>query len=292
MISLLLLALPIPLHAVDSPLSSIALPLQDQEPSTEKPKKRKLPKLRGTAKRTTADALLTIRRAKKPDDVKAAADKLKGVGEAATLELFRAFERIEAEDRRAVLNEVLDAVLPDKDLDLAQAAAGAKAIQPIRHYLSRRWRKTAREDAGKFLRDWVADTDPDVAYQAAIGLLRRADEAGLAPFLAEVEARWPKRSKDYRGDLDGIERGPFSMSLTAAFHRGSDANQLAALRAFELLGHPDHVFALKRKLDSSEPRTREAAVNACRVVIDGDPPLLNPTVFDLVQLAEAWKARL
>jgi len=69
--------------------------------------------------------------------------------------------------------------------------------------------------------------------------------------------------------------------------------KVTALRLLAACGEGDLATALVRPLlDSTDNSLRVAAINALRGIVDGDPPLDKLSVFEAIERANKWKARL
>jgi len=95
-----------------------------------------------------------------------------------------------------------------------------------------------------------------------------------------------------RDSFRGLPRGPLSGAVLPLLRRPDRAERLAAIRLFGLVGFRDHARVLKPLLDDPDRLVKLAAINACRAIIDGEPPLERPSVFRDIELAREWKERL
>ncbi len=72
----------------------------------------------------------------------------------------------------------------------------------------------------------------------------------------------------------------------------SVATQVAALRLIAYAGHEQHARCVVPSLDDTANHIKVAAVNALRMIIDGDAPLDKLSTFDAIGHANEWKSRL
>ena len=67
---------------------------------------------------------------------------------------------------------------------------------------------------------------------------------------------------------------------------------VAGLRLLAGCGDASALAAVGRHLDSSDNSIRIEAINACRGIVDGDPPLARLSAFEAIEVAKKWKGRL
>lgn len=263
--------------------------LEGQDP---KPQKRAFPKLKSTAKKRVDEGLQSFRTAKSAATAKEHAQSVTKEGAGAVPKVMDYYRRLEDPERVAMLDEVLNQILKDEDLDLAAKELNKKAAPTIRSYLARRFADSQREDAKKVLQGWIEDTDQEVRYQAARGLLWKQDIGALGVVHSYIQSQWTKHRVRIRADFQGIQREPLSGATMKLMQTGGPKERLAGVRLFELVGSKIHSKALKEPLENSDGAIKHAAINACRVVIDGAPPLKSPSVFEDIKHAQEWLKKL
>ncbi len=268
-------------------------PLQEPAPAEKPARKprRAFPRLSLSQRHAAEEALLTLRTGRTPETRAAAADALVELGSGVVPSCLAYFRRIGAE-RAPLLREVLDRALAEADLDLAWKALGRKADPAARAYLVRRWADSSRKDAGTFLAKALADPDPEVRWQAARGLAWRGEKGAVPVLHTLLQERWDQDRDGVVTDFRGLPRGPLSGAVLPLLRRPDRAERLAAIRLFGLVGFRDHARVLKPLLDDPDRLVKLAAINACRAIIDGEPPLERPSVFRDIELAREWKERL
>ena len=295
MIATFLLCLPV----TALPASPRALPddahcaarLQEPKPEKASSKKRSFPRLTSPDKRKVSESLTSLRKAKTEEDLAAARAMLAEVGSGAVPQCIKGFGKTE-EERLPELVAVMDVILADEDLDLAWKEVDKRTAVAARSYLTRRVAQSEREDAHERLAALLEDPDAEVSYQAARGLAWRADAAALPILHGAVQKRWTKEKSLLRSDFAGVERGPLSSGVVSLMSVGSAKEKAAAVHLFELFGVKEQARSLKPHLDETNPQIRLAAINACRVVIDGDAPVEKAAITQIVEMAEQWKQRL
>ncbi len=273
-------------------------PARAQEPGAEKegaaeePVKKAFARLKSPQRKELQGLILKLRKEEDEERLAEARAAVLALGEGAIPGLLAAAARLEESGRIAELWPLLDALLADDDLHLAWKEVKKKTPPSVRRYLVRRWADSEREDAVEWLLPHLGSADPDVAYEAARGLLWRGDERGAEVVAEAMREGWARGSARFRADFAGIERGP--MAHLPGRYLGSRklSDQLLGLHLFELFGVPEQSRQLVRWLSESDTNLRLGAIDACRVVVAGEPPLERPSMTQIIELAEAWKARL
>ena len=263
-----------------------------QEPQEEKPKKKKFARLTSPQKKQVATAMRQIAKGEDEEEIEAGVAQLLGIGEAAIPSCFDAVKRMEEAGRTALLWQVLDGILADADLPLAWKLLKKKSPAVLRAYLVRRYADSSQEKAEAFLKEQVQVEDPEIAYQAARGLALRG-EASVVPILErQVATYWLEEAARLRADFAGVTRGPLVDAVLPLLERKRTKEKLAALRMFELFGTAETIKVVAPFLSESDTTLRLAAINACRVVVKGEEPLARPSMTEIIERAEAWKAQL
>ena len=70
------------------------------------------------------------------------------------------------------------------------------------------------------------------------------------------------------------------------------AARVTGLRLLRSLAPKHYAGILAVYLDHEQSNVKKEAINALRVVVDDDPPLENLSVFQAIELAQQWRARL
>jgi hypothetical protein len=138
----------------------------------------------------------------------------------------------------------------------------------------------------------LADKDEEVAFRAAVGLVASGDPAGLDKTLARAKSDWKGCREFLEANLPrgrGIE---VSNWLAAKSDAGEFAEKVAALRLFRSCGDRAHARKISSLLDSSDNGVKKEAINALRVVVLGEKPLDDLSVFQVIDMAKEIKAKL
>ncbi|MHC4822863.1 MAG: hypothetical protein ACYTEP_02475 [Planctomycetota bacterium] len=281
----LVLDAPLPLQEPES------APLQEQEP--EKKKKKKFARLTSPMKKELQAGLRLIEKGDPEEgEIEEGVTRLIAIGEAVIPSMFGAVKRMEKADRLEPHWQVVDALLVDDDLPLAWTLLKKKSPDSLRLYLVRRWADSSLEGTAAFLKGFVDHEHPDLAYEAARGLARRGFVEAVPAIEAQVAKHWLKEADRLRADFAGVERGPLVSAIMPLMQRKFAKEKLAGIRMFELFGVEEQARVLSSFLSESDTTLRLAAINACRVVVAKEEPLGKPSMTEIIERAEAWKAKL
>lgn len=274
--------------------------LTTQEPESEpqeekpkpKPKKKKFARLTSPKKKSVQKGLRLIEKSKKPEDLEAGVAQILEIGEAAIPLCFDAMKRMTLANRQDEIYQCLDTILVDDDLELGWNILKTKHEDGLRMYLVRRWADSSLKGSEKFLTEQMKSENPALAYQAARGLALRGIASSVPAIAAEVDAKWLKEADRFRADFSGIERGPLVAEITPLLQRKRFKEKLTGIRMFELFGVEEQARLMAPFLSESDTTLRLAAINACRVIIAKEKPLQRPSMTEIIERAEAWKAKL
>ncbi|TAH34540.1 MAG: hypothetical protein EYC70_16530 [Planctomycetota bacterium] len=271
-------------------LALCAAALQGQEkPAPEA--RRAFPRLKPPEQERLEQALFQMRSAKTAEARAEARAAVVAAGAGGVPASLRAFAKFEAE-RAGELRGVLDKTLAEADLDLALAESGPKAAPAARHYVVRRIADSRRDDALKHLAPLLQDADAETAFQAARGLALRDDTACVPVLHSAVRARWKDEEALLRAELAQVPRGALSAPVSGLVGVGAREDRLAGIRLFALVGVREHARVLRAALDDTDQQILLNAVNACRAVVDGEPPLERPSSPQLIEQVQLWKSKL
>ncbi len=260
----------------------------------EKKAPRKFPRLTPARKKKAGQALVSLWRAKKEEDVAGAREALIEAGPAVVPLCLGYFSRLAEKnaDRVPELRAVLDKILVEKDLDLAWKATGKKTGLGARLYLARRTADSKRKDAAGWLEPLLKETAPGLVYEAARGLAWRGSRSALVPLRDYIRGNWTREHGRIRKDFEGFPRGPLSAPALPLLKAKDPKDREAGVHLFELVGIREHARSLQESLLDTDNQIRLAGINACRVVIDGKSPDDTLSVFQIISKAETWLQRL
>ncbi len=236
----------------------------------------------------------------KEGEIAAGIAQAKELGEAAIPMLLTSVSRLEKVERVEHLWACLDGLLHDGHLHLAWDLRKKKSPLVLDVYLLRRYSDASRKDSRMFLEEQLAllEKEKDEArkkalhYEIARGLAFRGQADQLDAIDAVIQADWLTRAHELRADFAGINRKPLADKAAEYLQRRPRKEKIASLHLFELFGDKDQAKKLLHFLSESDTSIRLAAIDACRVVVDGEAPLEKPSMTEIIERAESWKSRL
>lgn len=271
---------------------------QDQQPTeAEVVVKKKFSKLRSKEKKSMMTALRLIEKGTIDEDenvnqAKEAVLMLSEIGEGVIPKCLTSFPRMIGADRLEYLQAALNNILVDDDLALALGLSTRKTPNEVYSYLMSRWADSSREDTEEILIKHLANENTEIKYQCVRGLLRIGNELAIEPCIEIVDTQWVSNKQMIRKDFSGVSRGIMSDLIHKKISTPNKKARLLGLHLFELFGEKKHASLLVDNLQNSDTALRLGAINACRVVVDGDKPLLRPSMTELIEMGNAWIAKL
>lgn len=137
-----------------------------------------------------------------------------------------------------------------------------------------------------------AKADPEERYAAALCAASAGSNAGMDLLWDVALNEWDKRGVELRTAVESL-RGPEAARWAIEKSKdGARKEKLATLRLLAGLGDRASTSYVRPFLDDSDNTLRVAAVNALRGIVDGDLPLEQLPVFEVIDVAKKWKTRL
>ncbi|MCP3918198.1 MAG: hypothetical protein GY711_21825 [bacterium] len=132
--------------------------------------------------------------------------------------------------------------------------------------------------------------DEDV-YLAALLATSTGSLLGLDPLFARARKRWGDHKSELRSALEAV-RGEAATKAVVTKLSGKRDDKIAALRMLAGCGDSSAIAHTRKFLDDTDNGLRIATINMLRGVVDGEPPIDRLPVFEAIELAQKWKARL
>lgn len=138
------------------------------------------------------------------------------------------------------------------------------------------------------------DADPEVKLAAALALADQHRADGLLVLIEALRSADKVKQEAVGQALHKLKgREAHKLVEGELSEKVKDADRrILVLKAIGMIGDPSAASLIGKSLEESNSRIQEAAVNALRGAVDGQPPVELATVFDLVKEIEAWKKRL
>ncbi len=138
----------------------------------------------------------------------------------------------------------------------------------------------------------------DEADRAAILAISTGSPTGLDRCVAIAGSKtWPAwrdpmRAAAAQAKAAGTEVADGLRTVLAPSSKPTLADRAAALRLIAYAGHEEHARCVLPSLDDTANHVIIAAINALRMMVDGDPPIDKLSSFDAIGRAKKWKGRL
>ncbi len=215
--------------------------------------------------------------------------------------LLKAFEGERDEEGQERVRDVLDALVEPTHTRLLQPWTQSEKLH-VRIWAQRRVAVgldpgLAREAA----KLWKAiqrrlesrrPPDPEEVYSTSLLLVSTGDLTALPQLFERARDDWKRSRGELRTVLAGVRGGEAEAWLLERLAEGDRRTKSASLRLLAVAGTQVTLRHLGVHLDSSDNTLRVDAINACRGIVDGDPPLEKLAVFEAIGLAVEWQERI
>ena len=248
------------------------------------------PELSRDQARSLDKACKALRRAKKADRIAELEADLTALGAGATPGLLDRFS-----DHRTNINaslvRVLDAVTADEHAPLlAEHARDRKTA--VRRFVLRRLTEFRRPDMAGVFREARSDDDPEIAFQAALGLASSGDPGSMEEIFAHCIDHWVVDAGRVSHALESLRKPDTAQWVLDRMQTGVERDLVTGLRILRSVGTEDKAALIARHLDAESNPVKKEAINTLRVVVDGAEPLDNLPVFKTIELSKEWRERL
>ncbi len=129
-------------------------------------------------------------------------------------------------------------------------------------------------------------------YAAALCCASAGSSQGME-FLWPVAVKdWDERGVEIRTAIEPLRGAEATKWVIEKSNGAGFKEKVAVLRLLGGCGDKSSISYVRPFLDDSDNTLRIAAVNALRGIVDGDPPLEQLPVFEVIELAKQWKLKL
>ncbi|MEM7310892.1 MAG: hypothetical protein AAF682_29755 [Planctomycetota bacterium] len=257
------------------------------------------PELPKDAKKGLKTQIERLRKARTEEMGRSAHAELVAMGAGAAPQLLVKLGKEKDEAAAARIEAVLAAVTGAAHTRLLAAEFGHRS-QAVRIWTlervagfpdagTREAAESALQRAGKVAEPEKADRREHLA--AALATTAAGSLEGLEHLHARARKAWGKHGARMRAALEGV-RGPDATRAVSAKLSGDREAKIAALRLLAGCGDDGAKARIKPFLADNDNSLRIAAINALRGIVDGDPPLERLPVFEAIELAKKWQARV
>jgi len=130
-------------------------------------------------------------------------------------------------------------------------------------------------------------------FLAALALTSSGSFDGLDELHRRALKHWGDSGHQIRAAIEALRGEEATKIIAKHLEAGDRKATVAALRLLAGCGNPESAKGLVAPfLDNTDNSIRVAAINALRGIVDGDEPLDKLPVFEAVERANKWKARL
>ena len=257
-----------------------------------------------------AKSVAKVRAARSVDMEAAGRSEIQVEGAASAPLLIRAIAKERKDDARARLCDALGLITTQEHTRLLAESLDHKSAG-LRVYIMRRLATLGdpglKERAETIFADVKAKAaDPkkakklheDEVDRAAILTLSTGSTMGLEHCVSMAGSKawsaWrePMRAAATQAKAAGAEVANRLQAVLASTSNPSLADRAGALRLIAYAGTEKHARSVLSSLDDTANHIKVAAVNALRMMVDGDAPIDKLSSFDAIERANKWKARL
>jgi hypothetical protein len=195
------------------------------------------------------------------------------------------------EDQAPVLARLLDTVVTPEYGPLVADRIDDRSIAVRRWCVA--W-LAQRHDQGYLpaMREKLGDKDAEIRFHAGLGVAGLGDLDGMPPVLAGCIEDWQSRAAATATALTPARGAKLADWLLDKMREDDERTQITALRLLRYLGPKTYAARVAIHLDAQRAQVKKEAINALRVIVDGDEPLETLAVFQAIEQAKQWKARL
>ena len=260
------------------------------------------PKLKGGAKADVKKDIQRLRKAATPEMGDEAEDALIEVGAGVVPLLLPTLAKEEDKDAIERIDRVLHRVTGAEHTRVLAEFFDHKALE-VRVWSLRRASgfpdAELRDDVLARLHKVVGtadaparkEPDPKEAYALRLMATSTGSLEGLGGLFEATRDDWRERSDEILAALEGVH-GEAATAAVIGFGSDQRKDNIAMLRMLWACGDESAVPAIKHYLDSEDASVRAATINALRCIVDGEEPLKNLPVFEGIERAKKWKARV
>ena len=164
-----------------------------------------------------------------------------------------------------------------------------------RRYVAKKLAAFGAASTAKALKAGMKDKDVEVAYYSALGLARVSrDEAALDAVFARCVDNWDELGDEVGRFWRDCRHGDYLPWLRKKLQSKPIMETVTALRFMRYLAPQEAASVVRPFLSRTDVILKQEAINALRVMVDGDEPipLKKLTSFRVISLAKKWQARI
>jgi hypothetical protein len=218
-------------------------------------------------------------------------DKLIAIGRGAIPSLLEKAETTHVHLAPAV-DRCLLVLLDVRDAKILGDFSRSKTVR-LRRIAIAKYAGAARPGDKEIIKGFLKDTDAAIRLEAALGLVKMKDPAGIPEIIVASAGASGREKKRILADVALLKGKIYSSHFRSLATKHKDPKvRKAALELIVAIGDKRVKDVLGLALRDDHNLVKTAAVNALRQLIKGEKPTTFETVFALVDAVEKWQKEL
>jgi len=161
----------------------------------------------------------------------------------------------------------------------------------LRRHLARRLCCMGDKDLTPFFESMAKDADPETAFYAQLGAFALGKAAQLSGVLEHCKTNWPTAGPVVAEALASARSQELAMPVFETIASKGAVEQMTGLRLLRYLMVKEQGILLHRYLDDGQHTVKREAVNTARCLF-GEAPIENLSVFQAIEQAKLWRAKV
>jgi hypothetical protein len=190
----------------------------------------------------------------------------------------------------AQLFAVFDATL-GKEHAALMARESKKPRTELRRYLARRLCRFGDKDLVPYFETLTKDADPETAFYARLGAYALGRTSHLDGMIEHAKSSWPTVAPVVAEALTPVRSNELAAPVFERIASKGAVEQMVGLRFVRYLMVKEQGVLLHRYLDDGQHAVKREAVNAARCLF-GEEPIENLSVFQAIEQAKQWRAKV
>ena len=217
--------------------------------------------------------------------------ELVALGDTTVRMLLRSY----SEDKPALeepIRRILDAVTDERHAALLAQLADDRNHY-VRAWVMARLGEFGLEESRPVLAHAAKkDKDPEVVFRASLGLAGLGDTSVLPVLFDRCSEDWPQVGTDVTRILSRARSPEMAQAIAERMDPKRERTVTTGLRLMRGAAPESYRKVVGTYLDWRSHSVKKAAINTLRVIVDGDEPVEDLSVFDVIKIAKEWKARI
>ncbi|MEO6598170.1 MAG: hypothetical protein ABIP94_25785 [Planctomycetota bacterium] len=195
-----------------------------------------------------------------------------------------------AENINSHLFALFDSLLEPRHSALMARETKKPRIE-LRRYLMQRLCRFGDKDLLPVLEATSKDKDEATAFYAALGMLAQKRREAVPAVVTYTKLHWKEVGPITAEVLPAARSQEVGAWVFEAIAKAPAAEQMAGLRLLRYLAVKEHNLIMRTYLQAPDHTVKKEAVNTMRV-LNGEDPIENLTVFQAIEMAKQWLAKI